>query len=124
ALPHGPDSSSLRAQGLARAESDRAFLDHLRHARSGGPGHDEDQVIAMAHVRQAYRATDVTPPTDVDKVVVLSTIGLLVVGVIMVASTSIAVADSYSVSVWHFLAKHMIFIILGLTFAAVVATIG
>src|SRR5690606_12074275 len=33
-LPHGADSPSLRAEGLGRAESDRALLDHLGDSRA------------------------------------------------------------------------------------------
>jgi cell division protein FtsW len=78
----------------------------------------------MAQVKQAYRARDAAPAAGIDQVVVLATMGLLVVGVIMVTSTSIAVAESYSVSVWHFVAKHLIYIGLGVALAATLRLIG
>lgn len=78
----------------------------------------------MAQVRQAYRARDAAPAAGLDQVIVLATLGLLVVGVIMVASTSIAVAEGYSVSVWHFLVKHLVYVGLGLALAASLRFIG
>lgn len=50
--------------------------------------------------------------------------GLLVVGVVMVASTSIAVAESYAVSVWHFMARHVIYIGVGVGLAVALRFIG
>ncbi|MDZ7789695.1 MAG: putative lipid II flippase FtsW [Xanthomonadales bacterium] len=78
----------------------------------------------MAQVRQAYRARDAAPSAGVDQVVVLATMGLLVVGVIMVASTSIAVAESYAVSVWHFMVRHGIYIGVGVGLAVALRFIG
>ena len=45
-LPHGADPSSLRAQGLGRAEGDRALLDHLRDPRAGRP-RDAEGALSM-----------------------------------------------------------------------------
>jgi cell division protein FtsW len=78
----------------------------------------------MAQVKQAYRAKDAAPAAGLDQMIVLSTLGLLVVGVIMVASTSIAVAESYAVSVWHFLVKHLLYIGLGVALAAALRFVG
>ncbi|NEZ04750.1 putative lipid II flippase FtsW [Wenzhouxiangella sp. XN201] len=78
----------------------------------------------MAQVRQAYRSKDAPQTAGLDPVIVLSTIGLLVVGVVMVASTSIAVAEGYAVSVWHFLVRHLIYIGLGVAVALVLRIIG
>ncbi len=78
----------------------------------------------MAQVRQAYRARDAAPSAGLDQVVILATLGLLVIGVVMVASTSIAVAEGYAVSVWHFLAKHLVYIGLGVALAASLRFIG
>lgn len=78
----------------------------------------------MAQVRQAYRSKDAPQTAGLDPVIVLSTIGLLVVGVVMVASTSIAVAEGYAVSVWHFLVRHLIYIGLGIAVALVLRIIG
>jgi len=81
-------------------------------------------VIAMARVKQAYRARDAAPSAGVDQVVVLATMGLLVVGVIMVASTSIAVAEGYAVSVWYFMARHVVYIGIGVALAVALRFIG
>jgi len=78
----------------------------------------------MTQVRQAYHARDAVPSPGLDQGIVLATLGLLTVGVIMVASTSIAVAEGYSVSVWHFLARHLIYIGLGVAVAACLSLIG
>ena len=78
----------------------------------------------MARVKQAYRARDAAPSAGVDQVVVLATMGLLVVGVIMVASTSIAVAEGYAVSVWYFMARHVVYIGIGVALAVALRFIG
>ncbi len=78
----------------------------------------------MAHVRQAYRATDAAPSAGLDQVVVLATLGLLVIGVVMVASTSIAVAEGYAVSVWHFLGRHLVYIGVGIALACTLCFVG
>jgi cell division protein FtsW len=78
----------------------------------------------MAQVRQAYRSKDAPQTAGLDPVIVLSTIGLLVVGVVMVASTSIAVAEGYAVSVWHFLVRHISYIGLGIALALSLRIIG
>src|SRR6185369_11738649 len=46
-LPHGADPSSFRAQGLGRAEGDRAVLDHLRDPRAGRP-RDPEGALSMS----------------------------------------------------------------------------
>ena len=43
-----PHPSSLRAQGLGRAEGDRALLDHLLHAGAGGPRDAEAAMSARS----------------------------------------------------------------------------
>lgn len=78
----------------------------------------------MGQVKQAYRTRDAAPSAGLDQVILLATLGLLVVGVVMVASTSIAVAEGYSVSVWHFLVKHLIYIAVGVAAAISLRFIG
>jgi cell division protein FtsW len=78
----------------------------------------------MAQVRQAYRSREAPQAVGLDPVVVLTTVGLLTVGVVMVASTSIAVAEGYAVSVWHFLFRHMAYIALGIGLMASLRFIG
>jgi len=80
--------------------------------------------MAMAQARQAFRSKDAPQTAGLDPVVLLSTVGLLVVGVIMVASTSMAVAEGYAVSAWHFLTRHLLFIAVGITAAISLRFIG
>lgn len=74
-------------------------------------------MAAAGTKRQAYRWGDAPPPAGIDGVIVLSTTGLLAIGILMVASTSMAVAESYAVSGWHFIIRHIVFIGLGLILA-------
>lgn len=74
-------------------------------------------MAAAGTKRQAYRWGDAPPPTGIDGVIVLSTTGLLAIGILMVASTSMAVAESYAVSGWHFIIRHIVYIGLGLMLA-------
>jgi cell division protein FtsW len=54
----------------------------------------------------------------------ISASALLAIGVVMVASTSIAIAESYSVTVWHFVIRHLIYIGLGLVLALGLRFVG
>jgi cell division protein FtsW len=65
---------------------------------------------AAAKPRQASRWGDVPRTVALDPVIVVSATLLLALGVIMVASTSMAVAENFSVSQWHFVQRHFMFI--------------
>lgn len=62
-----------------------------------------------------------TPTERYHMGVVLSAVALAALGVIMVASSSIAIADSQNAGPFHFLLKHLVFLSLGLGLAIVVA---
>lgn len=78
----------------------------------------------MTRTKQAYRWRDAPQTAGLDPVVVLSTVGLVMVGVVMVASTSVAVAESYSVSVWYFIVRHLIYVVFGVAVALSFRLIG
>jgi len=65
--------------------------------------------------RQAYRWRDAPRTVSPDTTLVVTASSLLAIGVIMVASTSMAVAESYAVSNWHYISRHLIYIGAGLT---------
>ena len=67
-----------------------------------------------AKPRQASRWSDVPRTVGLDPVIVIAATLLLSVGVIMVASTSMAVAENFAVSQWHFVQRHFMFIALAL----------
>jgi len=67
--------------------------------------------------KQARRYSDPARGVSVDRPLVLSILALLAVGMIMVASTSVAVAEKYAVGEWHFFSRHLMFVVLGLTLA-------
>ncbi len=71
----------------------------------------------MNAIRQAQRWKDSPRSVGLDPYLLLPAIGLLAIGVIMVASTSIAIAEGFSVSAWHFVSRHLIFIALGVALA-------
>ena len=71
----------------------------------------------MTAIRQAHRWKDAPRTVGLDPWILVSTIGLLAIGVVMVASTSIAIAEGYSVSVWHFISRHLIYIAMALVLA-------
>jgi cell division protein FtsW len=64
--------------------------------------------------KQAYRWRDAPRAVGLDPTVVITTSALLLIGVVMVASTSMAVAESYAVSGWYFINRHLIYIGIGL----------
>lgn len=67
--------------------------------------------------RQAYRWRDAPRTVSPDTTLVVTTASLLAIGVIMVASTSMAVAESYAVSNWHYINRHLIYLGAGLALA-------
>ena len=56
-----------------------------------------------------------------DRGVVLSAIGLASLGLVMVASSSISIADSQHLGPFHYLIRHLVFLALGISLACVVA---
>lgn len=78
----------------------------------------------MSKRRQAHRWKDAPRSAGLDPVLLITASGLLALGVVMVASTSIAIAESYSVTVWHFVIRHLIYIGLGLLLAAGLRLVG
>ena len=85
-LPHGADPSSLRAEGLGRAEGDRALLDHLRDPGAGRAGDVEGALTMHAEPRthEAHAAI----------VVGLGRTGLSCARYLLRAAASFAVTDS------------------------------
>lgn len=73
--------------------------------------------MAMTSVRQAYRFSDRPRTVGPDRPLVLAALGLVGIGIVMVASTSVAVAESYAVPGWHFLLRHLVYIGLGILLA-------
>lgn len=71
----------------------------------------------VAARRQARRYSDPARRFSIDQPLVLSALALLAIGTVMVASTSVAVAEKYSVGEWHFFSRHLMFIMLGLALA-------
>ncbi len=49
----------------------------------------------------------------------LATIGLIMLGLVMVTSTSIAIAEAHGVGPFHFVTRHVMFLLLGVTAACV-----
>ena len=63
------------------------------------------------------------PQGRYDPNIVLSAFGLACLGLIMVASSSISIADSQHIGPFYFLIRHMIFLALGISLACIVARI-
>ncbi|MDT8450821.1 MAG: putative lipid II flippase FtsW [Wenzhouxiangellaceae bacterium] len=75
----------------------------------------------MTAVRgQARRFSDTPRGVHVDQPLVLAALALLAIGIVMVGSTSVAVAEKYQVGEWYFLARHVLFVLLGLGLAVAV----
>lgn len=74
--------------------------------------------------RQAHRFTDSPRSVGLDPWVVIITVALLAIGVVMVTSTSIIVAEGFGQSRWHYVIRHLVFIGAGLVGAGVVAWLG
>lgn len=68
---------------------------------------------------QATRRGD--PQGSYDTGIVLSAIGLASLGLVMVASSSISIADNQQIGAFHYLIRHVIFLALGTVLACVAA---
>jgi cell division protein FtsW len=77
-----------------------------------------------AKPRQASRWGEVPRTVGLDPVIVVSATLLLAIGIIMVASTSMAVAENFAVSQWHFVQRHFMFISVALIAAVSLRFIG
>ena len=73
---------------------------------------------ARSSKRQAYRWREAPRTVGPDTTVVVTTAVLLAIGVIMVASTSMSVAESYAVPTWHYINRHLVYMGLGLALGA------
>ncbi len=74
---------------------------------------------ALKSRRQAYRWRDAPRTASLDVPLVVATVALMATGLIMVASTSMAIAEQFAVSGWHFVIRHSIHIGIGLAAASV-----
>lgn len=63
------------------------------------------------------------PQGRYDPGVIVSAIGLVSLGVIMVASSSISIADSQQIGPFYYLIRHLVFLTLGISLACVVARV-
>ncbi|MDX1626714.1 MAG: hypothetical protein R3323_09385, partial [Wenzhouxiangellaceae bacterium] len=63
--------------------------------------------------KQARRHGEAARGRGIDQPLLIAALCLLTVGVVMVASTSVAVAEKYDVGPWHFLVRHLFFVALG-----------
>ncbi len=78
----------------------------------------------MAARRQAQRWKDATRQVGLDPLLLVPAVSLLGVGVVMVASTSVAVAESFSVGAWHFVIRHLLYIVIGVGLAMTFKFLG
>src|SRR5690606_4161623 len=114
-LPDGAHPPPLRAQGLAGAARDRALLDHLGGARAGRPGHVEGALMADART-QATRLDAIEGRFD--PWLLGATLALACLGVVMVGSASIAIAEAHGQGPFHFLVRHVVLLLVGGALAA------
>src|SRR5690606_26460343 len=123
-LPHGADPPPLRAQGLARTAGDRALLDHQRGAGADRPRDVEGAVMLLfdfSSDSQAQRLGEVRGRYDGG--VILAAVLLACLGAVMVASSSIAVAEGQHIGAFYYLERHLVFLALGLGIALVMSRI-
>lgn len=63
--------------------------------------------------RQAYRFGEMPRRVILDRPLMLAALGLVAMGILMVASASIAVSEGFEVSRWHFLVRHLMYLAMG-----------
>lgn len=70
---------------------------------------------AMSAMRQALRSHEL--PGRVDATLLIAAVGLAAFGLIMVASSSIAIAEGHHVPSFYFVIRHVVFLVLGTVLA-------
>ncbi len=73
----------------------------------------------MSQRRQAHRFSDSPRSVGLDPWIVLISVALLAIGLVMVTSTSIVVAEGYDKWRWHYVMRHLVFIGAGLGAAGI-----
>jgi len=68
--------------------------------------------------QQAHRGTHAHTAMQVDAWLLVPVLLLVASGLVMVGSSSIAIADSHGVSTYHYLVRHIIYIVLGVMLAS------
>ncbi len=68
--------------------------------------------------QQAHRGTHAHTAMQVDAWLLVPVLLLVASGLVMVGSSSIAIADSHGVSTYHYLVRHIIYILLGVMLAS------
>ena len=72
---------------------------------------------------QAFPAGSAPLPVRPDNWVLMPSLLLLAVGIVMVGSSSIAIAEGQGVDSWHYLARHLVFIAIGISLALLLRVI-
>src|SRR5690606_9090817 len=121
-LPDGAHPPPLRTQGLARAPRDRALLDHLGDPGAGRAGHAEGALMDRFDVpqpRQATRIDDIHGRYD--PWLIGAAVALAALGVVMVGSSSIAIAEDHGGGPFYFLIRHLMFLAVGVVLCVLAA---
>ena len=73
----------------------------------------------MVGNQQAHRGSRLPGTTQVDAWLLVPVLLLVASGLIMVGSSSIAIADSHGVSTYHYLVRHIIYVVMGVMLAVI-----
>jgi cell division protein FtsW len=103
---------------LAGTAGHRTFLDYFGDSGIGGPGDFENKMKRNLSKQQAQRGSRLNKAMHVDAWLLVPVLLLLASGIVMVGSSSIAVAESHGVSTYFYLVRHVICILLGLIIAS------
>lgn len=71
-----------------------------------------------ANIQQAQRGSRLNRAVQVDAWLLVPVLLLVAAGLVMVGSASIAIAESHGVSTYHYLLRHIIYVVLGLALAS------
>ena len=72
---------------------------------------------------QAFQTGSMPVPVRLDAWVLLPALMLLSIGIVMVGSASIAIAESQGVGTYHYLLRHLVFIATGISLALILKVI-
>ena len=98
---------------MARASRHCAFLDYIGHPGIGWPGDTETKMRRKLNQQQAQRESRLHQAVKVDAWLLIPVLLLVSAGLVMVGSSSIAIAESHGVSSFHYFIRHVVYILMG-----------
>jgi cell division protein FtsW len=93
-------------------------LDYFGNPGIGGSGDLEDKMTKRITQQQALRGSRLNRTVQADSWLLIPVLLLVASGLVMVGSSSIAVAESNGVATYYYLLRHLIYVVMGVMLAS------